>query len=515
MGESFSPVLSSGTATFSVPIAVAPGRAGVQPSLTLAYSTSGGNGPVGFGWGMGVPFISRQTDRGLPRYIDHAQWHPEEDRFIYNGGQELVPVDTAAMAAVDQQATSSGNASQVPSDVVGWQQYRARVEGGFMRFFRAPPDAHGQVSRWVVQSKDGTRFDFGLMPTGEAPGDAVAFSANALESDPETGVHVFRWMLTRMSDAHGSTVYYRYNRDQGQIYLDDVYYVSPATCANADPSQARRCTASGMDAYGAHVHLVYESRQDAFTSYLSGYPITTAQRLSRVEVTAYDDTASARTLVRRYHLTYETNSYHSLLHSVQVEGRPHMPNSDGVFVGDRTVSESMLTATTIGPMLPPMTFGYTSLPTGPGAIPGWGTLSSSIHTLASSPPTSIDDARTDFFDVNSDGLPDVVVTDPARYRTVDGSPAVGVFFNGFAGADAHPGTAGEFSGAVPMPMRSDLSGVLQLTNLNIVPMDIDGDGRSDLLHMPRLRTYGWFAATRQADIDGRPAQVSPAHQGWR
>src|SRR5690606_6842998 len=63
MGESFSPVLSSGTATFSVPIATAPGRAGVQPSLALSYSTTGGNGPVGFGWNLGAPFISRQTDR--------------------------------------------------------------------------------------------------------------------------------------------------------------------------------------------------------------------------------------------------------------------------------------------------------------------------------------------------------------------------------------------------------------------------------------------------------------------
>jgi hypothetical protein len=51
MGVSFSPVLSSGTGTFSVPIAVAPGRAGVQPSLALSYSTGGGNGSVGFGWG--------------------------------------------------------------------------------------------------------------------------------------------------------------------------------------------------------------------------------------------------------------------------------------------------------------------------------------------------------------------------------------------------------------------------------------------------------------------------------
>ncbi|MFO0685594.1 MAG: SpvB/TcaC N-terminal domain-containing protein [Sandaracinus sp.] len=513
MGESFSPVLSSGTATFSVPIAVAPGRAGVQPSLSLAYSTSGGNGPVGFGWGLGVPFISRQTDRGLPRYLDRAAWHPEEDRFIYNGGQELVPVDTAAMGQIDDTAAGSGDATQVPSDVVGWQQYRARVEGGFMRFFRAPPDARGQVPRWIVQSKDGTRFDFGLLPTGDGASDAVGFSPNALESDPESGTRVFRWMLTRMSDAHGSTVYYRYDRDRGQIYLADVYYVSPASCASASPDAARRC-AQPTTGYGAHVHLVYESRDDAFTSYLSGYPITTGRRLHRVEVTAYHEGTGTRTLVRRYHLAYE-DGYHSLLHSVQVEGRPqHMVEAVGVLVGDPTVAESSLGETVVGALLPPMTFGYSSLPDTSGAIAGFGGLSGTVRAVASSPPHSIDDALTDFFDVNSDGLPDLIVTDPARYRTDDGRPAVGVFFNGFSGADARPGTPGSFSGAVPMPMRSDLSGVLSLTNLNIVPMDIDGDGRSDLLHMPRVRSYGWFAPTRESDPAGA-AQVSPADQGWR
>ncbi|MDH5672574.1 MAG: hypothetical protein OEZ06_10525, partial [Myxococcales bacterium] len=46
MGESFTPNLSAGTGTFSVPIALPPGRAGVQPSLSLSYGTSGGNGMV-------------------------------------------------------------------------------------------------------------------------------------------------------------------------------------------------------------------------------------------------------------------------------------------------------------------------------------------------------------------------------------------------------------------------------------------------------------------------------------
>ena len=45
------------------------------------------------------------------------------------------------------------------------------------------------------------------------------------------------------------------------------------------------------------------------------------------------------------------------------------------------------------------------------------------RNVAGSPPHSVNEDRADFFDVNSDGLPDLLVTDPARYRTADGSPA--------------------------------------------------------------------------------------------
>ncbi|MBX3275876.1 MAG: hypothetical protein KF729_36800, partial [Sandaracinaceae bacterium] len=502
MGESFSPVLSSGTATFSVPIAVAPGRAGVQPSLSLGYSTTGGNGPVGFGWSLGVPMIHRQTDRGVPRYVDAPSWHREEDRFIYNGGQELVPVDAAAAAALDASADPSADAAAVPADVAGWQQYRARVEGGFMRFFRAPDSR-----RWVVQSKDGTRFDFGPLASG--PLEAVQASAHALEADPGGSGDVFGWALTRMTDAHGSSVFYLYDTDDARSYVTDVYYVSPHACAATGPA----CTAP-LSQYGARVRLVYEARPDVFAGYTAGWRVGTARRLARVEVTAWNDASHERTLVRRYHLRYHADRFHSLLASVQVEGRPDaLDGSAGARVGDARVSERALGDRVVGALLPPMRFRYSALggdgPTSP-PVPGFGGISSRVRAVASSPPHSADEARADLFDVNSDGLPDLVVTDPARYRTPEGGPAVGVFFNGFTGRRAEPaGAAATFSDAVPMAVDPALAAVLNLNNLNVVPMDIDGDGRGDLLHMPRFRTYGWWAPTRRgADV------VSPADQGW-
>src|SRR5690606_22650127 len=113
------------------------------------------------------------------------------------------------------------------------------------------------------------------------------------------------------------------------------------------------------------------------------------------------------------------------------------------FVGDSGISES---SPAVGPMLPPMTFAYSGVesPT-TGTLAGFGGLDGSVHASPASPDHSADEARSDFYDVNSDGLPDLLVTDPARYRTDDGVPAVGVFFNGFQGSDASPASAGTFS----------------------------------------------------------------------
>jgi hypothetical protein len=70
--EKFSPDLFTGTGNFSVPIAVPAGRLGVQPQLSLGYSTGSGNGPFGLGWQLSLPGVSRKTSQGIPRYADAA-----------------------------------------------------------------------------------------------------------------------------------------------------------------------------------------------------------------------------------------------------------------------------------------------------------------------------------------------------------------------------------------------------------------------------------------------------------
>src|SRR5437588_12723985 len=88
IGEKFAANPVTGTGSMTVPIATSPGRSGFGPQLSLSYDSGSGNGPFGFGWSLGLPSITRKTDKGLPRYEDAA----EPDTFILSGAEDLVPL---------------------------------------------------------------------------------------------------------------------------------------------------------------------------------------------------------------------------------------------------------------------------------------------------------------------------------------------------------------------------------------------------------------------------------------
>jgi RHS repeat-associated protein len=478
MGESFSTQLSTGVANFTVPFALLPARGGAQPSLSLTYSSGSGAGVAGMGWDVGVAFIARQTDRGLPRYQDPATgggWAPTQDRFIFNGGQELIPICLVP---------SSACTSQVPNEVMptwasGWQYFRPRVEGGFLRFFWSPDHR-----TWRVQSTSGTSMELG------APLDGSGYTG-ALETD-STGSHIFRWNLVREYDAYGGAnptgsalptpvniVAYRYLQDGGMAHLSDVYDTPPtANPSSAPPSD-----------YAHHTRLSYETRTDPTTSFRRGWQTTERLRLAGVDVASKTFGGSqSREMVRRYHLAYDANYHTSLLASVQMEGRCNTAED-----GSGAVSEDGSGALpgTSCPTLPAMTFGYQHVQgydsggKQQGAdLPGYEPFDERVINFTNSPPNSIDQDVTDLFDVNADGLPDVLVTNPAQFNG-----NLGVFFNGAGGQP------NSFSGAFSMPVSGvpgEDANTINLLNLNVAAGDIDGDGIIDLIHMPQVQTYSVY-----------------------
>ena len=151
LGETFSPDLFTGTGNFSVPIQVPAGRLGLQPQLSLGYSTGNGNGPFGLGWALSVLGVSRKTSHGLPRYRDTAdaaklQANPA-DVFILSGAEDLVPE-----AAPDH----------------GRVRYRPRTEGLFARIEHVTDSGNF----WEVRTRDGLTSLYGTpgSPSGQDRG---------------------------------------------------------------------------------------------------------------------------------------------------------------------------------------------------------------------------------------------------------------------------------------------------------------------------------------------------------
>ncbi len=466
MGESFSAQLSTGIATFSVPFSLIPARGDAQPSLGLSYSSAGGHGLAGVGWEVGVPFIARQTDRGLPQYVDPGAggpWFPGQDRFVFNGGQELVPI--CLVPTTGGTCTGALPGEVMPTWAGGWQYFRPRVEGGFLRFFWSPDH-----ETWRVQDKSGVTMELG--------GDV-----GALETNPAIPTQIFRWNLSLQYDVHvdsasksNNLVAYRYLHLGGQAYLSDIYDTPPRAGSASAP----------LSAHAHHTHLDYEARSDVTTSWRRGWPVTNLLRLRTVDVTSKTfegDASSARELVRRYHLAYDTTSHVSLLESVQLEGKC----SPNVFESSEALPES-----TSCPRLPAMTFGYQRVAgkdsKGAGTtsdLAGYESFDETVHALTASPPNSIDEELTDLFDVNSDALPDVVVTNPATYGGQHG-----LFLNGQSGAaDTFTATRIAVVGGIP---GAD-AGTITLKNANLAAGDLDGDGTVDLLHMPMVKQYAVYS----------------------
>ena len=113
LGESFQPTLNTGTAKHNIPLKLPPGTAGHAPELSLAYESGGGNGPLGFGWGLSLPYIQRRTDHGIPTYGTNAPFS-RDDTFINEMKEELVPLSNGFWFCKNEGAFHSLSASNQP-----------------------------------------------------------------------------------------------------------------------------------------------------------------------------------------------------------------------------------------------------------------------------------------------------------------------------------------------------------------------------------------------------------------
>jgi RHS repeat-associated protein len=363
IGEKFSPDLHTGTGNFTIPLALPPGRNGLQPQLSLVYSTGTGNGPFGLGWSLSIPGVSRKTSKGVPRYNEDAQQaaldrHKEKrDVFILSGAEDLVPVG-----------------GHYPGRVT----YRPRTEGLFARIEHVRDASN---SYWEVRSKDGLVSFYGT--------EASLGTDPAAIADPSRRTNVFAWKLTRTEDPFGNRIEYEYESDtaeEGAHHWDQLYLTKIRYVDYVDDDANPRFLVS--------VEFVYELRpDDPHSEYRSGFEIRTRKRCTRIVVRT---DAEIEQRVRTYDLIYFDQLTErtsplplngiSLLSQVKVAGHD----------GDKTET------------LPPLEFRYTSFePERRDFFPLQG---------ADLPAGSLGNPDLEFVDLFGNGLPDLLeMNGTARY----------------------------------------------------------------------------------------------------
>lgn len=216
--------LFTGTATTSIPIAVPPGRKGVQPQLALVYGSANGNGWVGMGWKLEKSVIDRRTKFGLN----------------YTGDDY-----TFRLSGINVDLVSIGN-----------NEYRAKIEGSFTRVKKlTAPDGKPYFE---ATDKSGKKYTFGK-------------SSMTRFTHPTDASKIFRWSLERVEDVHGNYMTISYVGDQGTGYLSRIDYTGN-TAQNKSPT------------HSVIFHL--EDRTDKNPIYTTRYLTKIAKRLKTIEVRA-------------------------------------------------------------------------------------------------------------------------------------------------------------------------------------------------------------------------------------
>ena len=372
---------STGAAHSSVAFRLETARGGVQPALSLSYSSAAGQREAGVGWGLDIGAIERMNQAGVPTgSLDPANGKAvtaKTDRFAF-GGAPLVPiclVENGACSGAQSGEKMPGWAKD------GWNYFRLEVDTTFERFFWSPNHA-----TWVVENKDGETREYGVPLDDSSSRGGVDLDTTG--RDPRSQA-VFRWNLVRRHDPMG--------------LANEIVYVWQAL---GSPVQGRSPIASLTDVYDTsapgspttlssfahHTQLVWDDDPGAAPAAMqpSVFRVRPLFRLAQVNVWSAAETAGARYLARSYQLAYYepgTQGAHyarSLLKSVRMMGACPSVKDPG---GTSPIAASCAT-------LPATSFTYTAA----AAPTGWKTMSGLVP------------GNSAFVDLDGDGFPDSVTT---------------------------------------------------------------------------------------------------------
>jgi hypothetical protein len=469
----------------TVKVPLSQGRSGFTPALQLSYDSAAGNGPLGFGWSLGLPAITRKTDKGLPRYCDGD----ESDVFLLSGADDLVPVLDHAGGRQTLARTVYGTPFQVSF-------YRPRIEGLFSRIERWTATDTG-ICHWRTLTRDNVTTLYGA-----DPGSTVA--------DPADPARIFSWQICRAWDDKGNAAVYSYTAEDGagidqaaaheanrtpqaraaQIYLKTVQYgnIQPylpdwtAERQAALPADWMFCVV--LD-YGDHTSMPptpqpdqpWPLRPDPFSTYRPGFEVRTYRRVQRLLLFnnfPAEPTAGPDCLARSVDLAYSDQ---------QAPPDPDSPVYTFVVsvtqTGYRQGDQGLITRS-----MPPLEFSYSQ----PQIQPDILVLDPASRANL---PEGLDGSAFRWVDLDGEGLSGIL-SDAGHGWYYKRNLSAGNLVPQPDGTLAARACFGPLETVAALPSRCDLSGVRLL--------DLSGSGRLDIVDLAGPDP-GFFERTEAAGFE--------------
>ena len=243
----------NGDAGYSIPITVPPGTAGMQPSLSLGYSSGVGNTIAGMGWNLnGISSIARCPQTQATDGVRGGINLDANDRFCLDGKRLIVVA-----------GAYGGDGAEYRTEI---ESFAKVVSYG----------AAGTGPAWFkVWTKNGQILEFGNTT------DSRILAAGAAT--------VLTWAQNNTSDRKGNyfNVSYVNNNAAGEHYPARIDYTGNAAAA--------------LTPY-ASVQFAYQARPDVEKGYVAGSVVQTSQRLTNIK------TYVGATLVKSYNLSYQAGT---------------------------------------------------------------------------------------------------------------------------------------------------------------------------------------------------------------
>ncbi len=270
-------VTQGGAGTYRIPIDIPPGSAGMQPSLSLVYSSHARNGELGMGWHVeGLSAISRcAANLAQDGYVVGINYD-SADRLCLDG-RKLIAIS----------GTYGANGTE----------YRLDPDD-FTKIISYGSDGYGAPQYFKVWREDGNILEYGgNVSSSEGRIERVVFT-----SSTATLKGVRLWAVNQISDHTGKYMSFDYSESNttssstGEYWLDSISYTS-MTCGDLS------CLKPPYN----KITFEYTTRpdNDSIYQYYSGGRMLPTKRISAIKTMKdIDPVTGIGTVVQRYLPTY-------------------------------------------------------------------------------------------------------------------------------------------------------------------------------------------------------------------